>query len=517
MEFLWSVATVSIHWAALIFVGLCFALVVALVVMYWVDTHQTAHTIRRNYPIVGRFRYLFEHLGEFFRQYFFAMDREERPFDRAERSWAYRAAKKVDATIAFGSTRSLETPGDIYFLNCAFPTLEEDALQPKEVCIGEHTAKQPYRTRSVINISGMSFGALSKPAVQALSRGARKAGIWMNTGEGGLSPYHLEGGCDLVFQIGTAKYGVRDAHGHLSDDRLKAIAAHDNVRMFEIKMSQGAKPGKGGMLPGAKVTEEIAHTRGIAVGEDSISPNGHTDIKSIEDLLNMVRHVRHLTGKPVGFKMVVGDVTFFDEMCQLIHQKGMDYCPDFITIDSSDGGTGAAPQSLMDYVGMQLRESLPLVVNSITSHGLRPYIKVIASGKLIVPGKAAWALSAGADFVVSARGFLFSLGCIQALQCNKNTCPTGITTHNPELQKGLVASEKSERVANYAQELLHGIGLIAHSCGVKEPRELNRSHVRIIENQSRSHLFSEVNPVPEVKAEYLRVLDAANDQKQSLQ
>ncbi|WP_394182045.1 FMN-binding glutamate synthase family protein [Marinomonas posidonica] len=503
MEFLWSVTSVTIHWAALFFVVLCFALLVALVVMYWVDTHQTAHTIRRNYPIVGRFRYLFEHLGEFFRQYFFALDREERPFDRAERSWAYRAAKKVDATIAFGSTRSLDTPGDIYFLNCAFPTLEEDAVQPKEISIGEHTTKHPYRTRSVINISGMSFGALSKPAVQALSQGARKAGIWMNTGEGGLSPYHLEGGCDLVFQIGTAKYGVRDAHGHLSDDRLKAIADHNNVRMFEIKMSQGAKPGKGGMLPGAKVTEEIAHTRGIPVGADSISPNGHTDIKSIDDLLNMIHHVRKVTGKPVGFKMVVGDVTFFDKMCDLIHKKGLDYCPDFITIDSSDGGTGAAPQSLMDYVGMQLRESLPLVVNAITSHGLRPYIKVIASGKLIVPGKAAWALSAGADFVVSARGFLFSLGCIQALQCNKNTCPTGITTHNPELQKGLVATEKSERVANYAQELLHGIGLIAHSCGVKEPRELNRSHVRIIENQSRSQLFSEVNPLPEVKTEYL--------------
>ncbi|BFM49159.1 FMN-binding glutamate synthase family protein [Marinomonas sp. THO17] len=516
MEFLWSVATVSIHWAALIFVGLCFVLMVTLVVMYWVDTHQTTHTIRRNYPIVGRFRYLFEHLGEFFRQYFFAMDREERPFDRAERSWAYRAAKKVDATIAFGSTRSLDTSGDIYFLNCAFPTLAEDAVQPKEICIGERTAKQPYRTRSVVNISGMSFGALSKPAVQALSRGARKAGIWMNTGEGGLSPYHLEGGCDLVFQIGTAKYGVRDAHGHLSDDRLKVIAAHDQVRMFEIKMSQGAKPGKGGMLPGAKVTEEIAHTRGIPVGQDSISPNGHTDIRSIDDLLVMVRHVRQLTGKPVGFKMVVGDVGFFDQMCQLIHQKGMDYCPDFVTIDSSDGGTGAAPQSLMDYVGMQLRESLPLVVNTITSYGLRPYIKVIASGKLIVPGKAAWALSAGADFVVSARGFLFSLGCIQALQCNKNTCPTGITTHNPELQKGLVASEKSERVANYAQELLHGIDLIAHSCGVKEPRELNRSHVRIIENQSQSRLFSEVNPLPEVKAEYIRVMESPSDQESSL-
>lgn len=506
MDFLSSLATSVIQWGALLFAFLLFVALIAVGIMYWVDTHQTTQTIRRNYPVVGRFRYMFEHMGEFFRQYFFAMDREERPFDRAERSWAYRAAKKVDTTIAFGSTRSLDTPGDIFFLNCAFPTLDEDAAQPKEVCIGEYTAKTPYRTSSVVNISGMSFGALSKPAVQALSKGASKAGIWLNTGEGGLSPYHLEGGCDLVFQIGTAKYGVRNHEGQLDDDKLAAIAAHENVRMFEIKMSQGAKPGKGGMLPGAKVTEEIAHTRGIPVGQDSNSPNGHTDIKSIDDLLNMIYRVRQVTSKPVGFKMVVGDMNFFKTMCELIHQKGIDYCPDFITIDSSDGGTGAAPQPLMDYVGMHLRESLPLVVNTITSYGLRRYIKVIASGKLIVPGKAAWALSAGADFIVTARGFLFSLGCIQALQCNKNTCPTGITTHNADLQRGLVAVEKAERVANYSAELLHGIGMIAHSCGVKEPRELNRSHVRIIENQSRSQVFAESNPIPDVQTEYMNIV-----------
>jgi len=510
MDYLSSLAAQVIQWSVLLFVFLLFIALISVAVMYWSDTHQTTQTIRRNYPVIGRFRYLFEHMGEFFRQYFFAMDREERPFNRAERSWAYRAAKKVDSTIAFGSTRSLETPGDIYFLNCAFPTLDEDAAQPKEVCIGEFTAKKPYRTSSVINISGMSFGALSKPAVQALSIGAAKAGIWMNTGEGGLSPHHLEGGCDLVFQIGTAKYGVRDKQGQLDDKKLKAIANHSNVRMFEIKMSQGAKPGKGGMLPGTKVTSEIAKIRGIPEGESSMSPNGHLDVKSIDDLLNMIHRVRKVTLKPVGFKMVVGDVNFFTKLCELIHQKGIEYCPDFITIDSSDGGTGAAPQPLMDYVGMQLRESLPMVVDTITSYGLRPYIKVIASGKLIVPGKAAWALSAGADFIVSARGFLFSLGCIQALQCNKNTCPTGITTHNPDLQRGLVAVAKSERVANYAEELLHGIGMIAHSCGVKEPRELNRSHVRIIESQTRSQLFSEANPTPDVKPEYINIMAVDN-------
>ena len=235
MDLLSSLASFTIQWGAILCLFLLLAAVISIGVMYWVDVHQTSHTIRRNYPVVGRFRYLFEHLGEFFRQYFFALDREERPFDRAERSWAYRAAKKVDTTIAFGSTRSLETPGDIFFLNCAFPTLEEDAAQPKEVCVGEFTAKIPYRTNSVVNISAMSFGALSKPAVQALSKGARQAGIWMNTGEGGLSPYHLEGGCDLVFQIGTAKYGVRDKDGQLDDAKLAKIAEHQTVKMFEIK------------------------------------------------------------------------------------------------------------------------------------------------------------------------------------------------------------------------------------------------------------------------------------------
>ena len=205
--------------------------------------------------------------------------------------------------------------------------------------------------------------------------------------------------------------------------------------------------------------------------------------------------------------MVVGDLKFFETLCELVHKKGIDYCPDFISIDSADGGTGAAPQPLMDYVGMQLRESLPTVVNIVTSYGLRRYIKIIASGKLIVPGKAAWALSAGADFIVTARGFLFSLGCIQALQCNKNTCPTGITTHNPDLQRGLVVADKAERVANYAEGLLQGIGMIAHSCGVKEPRELTRSHVRIIENQSRSRLFSDVDPMPNVRPEFINMTE----------
>ena len=497
-----QLAVTIVEYSVLLFTFILGLGVLYIFVMYLVDKTQTTHTIRRNYPVVGRFRYLFEHLGEFFRQYFFAMDREELPFNRAERSWVYRAAKQVDTTIAFGSTRPLDHEGDIIFLNSPFPTLDEEAVDPKPVTIGQGSAEHPYTTSSILNVSGMSYGAISKPAVLALSNGAREAGIWMNTGEGGLSPYHLEGGADIVFQIGTAKYGVRNEDGHLDDDKLRDIAAHDQVKMFEIKMSQGAKPGKGGILPGEKVTEEIARIRHIGVGQDSISPNGHVDVRSVGDLLDMIDRVRKVTGKPVGFKTVVGQISFFDDLFAEIHRRGMASAPDFITIDSADGGTGAAPQALIDYVGMPLRESLPMVIDLLHEYGLRERIKVIASGKLINPGKVAWALGVGADFCVSARGFMFALGCIQALQCNKNTCPTGITTHNKELQKGLVAEEKCKRVAAFAKKVSYGVGIIAHSCGVTEPRGLQRHHMRVIESSDKSHSMQELDPIPSVRAEY---------------
>jgi len=465
-----------------IFVGLC---VLAIVVIYILDVTQTKQAIRRNYPVIGHFRYFFEEIGKFFRQYFFAMDREEMPFNRAERSWVYRAAKDLDNMTAFGSTRSLSPAGTVLFVNCPFPTLGTDAVPVREVTIGPLCDK-PYVTNSLFNISGMSFGALSKPAVLALSNGAAKSGCWMNTGEGGMSSYHLEGGADLVFQIGTAKYGVRDALGNLSDDKLREVAAHEQVRMFEIKLSQGAKPGKGGILPGDKVTEEIARIRGIPAGEDSISPNRHPDINSTSDLLDMIERIRSVTGKPVGFKAVIGAYGWLDELFAGITARGMQSAPDFITIDSADGGTGAAPMSLMDYMGLPIQESLPLVIDKLDEHGLKERVKVIASGKLITPAEVAWALCVGADFIVSARGFMFSLGCIQALNCNRNTCPTGITTHNPRLQKGLVPEVKAERVANYVKNMVYEVGVLAHACGVREPRELRRFHARIVTENGQS-------------------------------
>jgi len=466
---------------------------IALIVMYIIDISQTHSAIRRNFPIVGRFRYFFENMGEYFRQYFFAQDREEMPFNRAQRSWVYRAAKNIDNTIAFGSTRDLRPVGTMIFVNCPYPVLETDMSPTSALTIGPY-AKQPYTTDSLINVSAMSYGAISKPAVLALSRGSAMAGNWMNTGEGGLSPYHLEGGADIVFQIGTAKYGVRDKEGKLDDDKLREVAAHDQVKMIEIKLSQGAKPGKGGILPGLKVTPDIAKIRGIPVGQDSISPNRHPEVNSAEDLLDMIGHVRQVTGLPVGFKAVIGAYGWLDDLFALINKRGIESAPDFITVDSGDGGTGAAPMSLMDSVGLPIRESLPLVVDMINRYDLKDRIYVIASGKLITPTEAAWALCAGADFINSARGFMFSLGCVQALQCNKNTCPTGIATHDKQLQRGLVVEDKAERVRHYSENMRKEIGIIAHSCGVAEPRQLKRYHCRVVQNDGHSVPLSELFP-----------------------
>ncbi len=465
----------------------------AVAVMYVVDITQTRHAIRRNFPVVGRFRYAFETMGEFFRQYFFAMDREELPFNRAERAWAYRAAKGVDSTVAFGSTRDLRPAGTAIFVNAPFPGLDEEHQPTASLTIGPY-CRHPYTTDRFFHISAMSFGAISRPAVQALSRGAHAAGCWLNTGEGGLAPYHLEGGADIVFQMGTAKYGVRDADGQLDDNRLRELAAHPQVRMIEVKLSQGAKPGKGGILPAAKVTPEIAAIRHIPVGEDSLSPNRHAEIRNPDELLDFIGRVRQLTGKPVGFKAVLGSVQWLEEMLIEVRARGESSAPDFITLDSGDGGTGAAPMALIDNVGLPIRESLPLVVDLLKRHGLRERIRLIASGKLTTPANVAWALCMGADFVTSARGFMFALGCIQALRCNQNTCPTGITTHDPRLQRGLVPADKAARVMRYQQHMEHEVSVIAHSCGVPEVRQRRRRHCRIVQANGRSIPLDELFP-----------------------
>jgi glutamate synthase domain-containing protein 2 len=326
----------------------------------------------------------------------------------------------------------------------------------------------------------MSYGALSHAAVTALSRGAKAAGIWMATGEGGLAPYHLEGGCDVIMQMGTAKYGVRNRDGSLSDDRLREIAAHPQVRMFEVKLAQGAKPGKGGILPGAKVTEEIAKIRGIPAGQDSISPNRHKDIGNVTELGQFVDHVRQVTGKPVGVKFVVGDPAFLDEWFGDCARHPA-HCPDYVQVDGGEGGTGAAPAPLIDYVGLPITEALPATVHARDRYGLKDRIRIIASAKLITPDKVAWALCMGADFVSSARGFMFSLGCVQAMKCGTGHCPTGVTASDERLIRGLDPTNKAARVARYAQQVREEVEIIAHSCGVPDVTGLQPRHVTDIE------------------------------------
>ena len=471
--------------------------VLAIFIIFILDISQTKNAIRRNYPVIGRFRSLFTKLGEFFRQYFFAMDREEMPFNRAEREWVYRASGNKNNTIAFGSTKNLNIVGTPIFVNCPFPQLEDNFNHEEVIEIGPY-CKNPYYTSSVFNISGMSFGSLSSPAIRSLSKGAKIAGCWLNTGEGGLSPYHLEGGCDIIFQIGTAKYGVRNPDGTLNDKKLKKIAAKSAVKMFEIKLSQGAKPGKGGILPAKKVTAEIAEIRNIPFGEASISPNRHPEISSVSELLDFIDHVRTITNKPVGFKTVIGNSKWIEELCQEVISRGIEKAPDFITIDGGDGGTGAAPMALMDNVGLTLKESLPMVSDILSSYDLKERVRIIASGKLITPAEVAWALCSGADFVNSARGFMFAMGCIQSLKCNKNTCPTGIATQNTRLQTGLNPEDKAVKVANYHRNMIREVEIIAHSCGANKLRYLQRHHVRLVGGNVFSKPMDKIFPSTEL-------------------
>jgi len=465
-----------------------------LLVMFIQDVLQTKHAVRRNFPVIGRLRYFLEAQGEFFRQYFFSQDREELPFNRATRSWVYRTAKGLGGLLGFGSTNDLRQPGTFLFVNSPYALLEDECDPATPLVIGPECAR-PFEATSIFNISGMSFGALSAPAVRALSHGAKDANVWLNTGEGGLSPYHLEGNCDLIFQIGTAKFGVRDAEGNLDDEKLLQVA--EQVKAFEIKISQGAKPGRGGVLPAEKVTEEIAHIRGIEPGKVSSSPNRHLEIKHPEDLLDMIQHIRDLTGRPVGFKAAIGSDLYPRMLCEAIIRRGVESAPDFITIDGGEGGSGAAPQVLADHVALPIDEALPLFVDVLCHYGLRERVRVIASGKLVTSAQVAWALCAGADFVNTARGYMFALGCIQSLQCHQDTCPTGVTTHNPRLQKGLVVADKSKRVTNYASWVNHEVDVLAHACGLKNATEFRREHVRIVQSAGRSLGLNEIYPTPE--------------------
>lgn len=473
--------------------GSLFLFVVAVlallaVILFIYDKTQTKNTIWRNYPVVGHFRGLFETLGEFFRQYFFALDREEMPFNRAERDWVKHVCINGKDVVPFGSTKVF-TPGMPIFANGLFPKLDEEERIKPPFIIGPDTP-HPYQPTSFFNISAMSYGSLSKPAIQALSHGAQMAGCYLNTGEGGVSPFHKEGDCDLVYQLGTAKFGARNDDGSLNAEKLAKICENPNIKMVEIKLSQGAKPGKGGILPAKKVNAEIAEIRGIPEGQSALSPNRHVDAGNVEELLDLIHRVRKTSGRPTGIKFCMGQVGPVQDMIDAILKRGAASAPDYIALDSGDGGTGAAPMPLIDSTGMLIEDSLPLLHDMLVKAGLRDRIKIIASGKLITSADVAWAFCVGADMVNNARGFMFSLGCIQALKCDKNTCPTGITTHNPRLQKGLDPSNKAVRVRNYVKTLNQEVEIIAHACGVDCPRELTRDHLLVMQASGRTRPFT---------------------------
>jgi glutamate synthase domain-containing protein 2 len=448
--------------------------------VYIHDKRQTQHTILRNFPVIGHVRYFAETWGEYMRQYQYLPDWAERPFNRLERSWVYRSAKGVSNLVSFGS----ENVPSFIFRNAAFPVLDEEKRSyPGKligIAAGPGACREPFVAMHFFNISGMSYGALSHAAVTALSKGAKLAGVWMGTGEGGLSKFHLEGGGDIVMQIGTAKYGVRHADGTLSEERLREIAAYPQIKMFEVKLAQGAKPGKGGILPGNKVTAEIAAIRGIPEGQDSVSPNRHRDIGSIAELGAFIQRVREVTGKPVGAKFVVGDPGFVDEWFADCAEHP-EHCPDYVHVDGGEGGTGAAPAPLADYVGLPITQALPMVAALRNEHGLKDRIRILAAGKLVTPDKVAWALCMGADFVSSARGFMFSLGCIQAMKCGSGHCPTGVTAVDPKLIAGLDPTDKAVRVGNYARRMQDEVEMIAHSCGLTDPSGFLPKHVTEIE------------------------------------
>lgn len=467
---------------------------VPLIAMGLYDMFQSKKTIRRNFPLLGRMRYLLEATGPAVRQYFIEADIEGRPFDRLQRSIVYQRSKKDIDTKPFGTQLDVYNVGYQWINHSikAIPFAEVNH-NPK-VRIGSAQCKKPYEA-SLLNISAMSFGSLSRNAIIALNDGAKAGGFFHNTGEGGLSPYHLRGG-DVCWNIGTGYFSCRDEHGNFHYDSYAERAQKDNVKMIEIKFSQGAKPGHGGILPKEKVTDEIAAIRLVGKDKDIISPPRHSAFTNPLELMDFVRILRKGSGgKPVGIKLCVGNKTEFIAICKAMVETNT-YL-DFITVDGGEGGTGAAPIEYADHVGMPLRDALAFVNDCLVGFGLKDQIKIIASGKIITGFDIVRSLSLGADLCNSARGMMFALGCIQALECHANTCPTGVATQDPRLTKGLVPEQKSVRVARYQGETVKAAMELIASAGLHHPDEVTREAVSMRIDKINVRTFAEL--YPEVK------------------
>ena len=465
-----------------------------LVLLTVQDILQTGHAIRRVYPLLGRLRYLVEMVGPELRQYIVTSDLDERPFSRSQRAWVYQAAKQVDTSIGFGTQLDTWQPGAFHFLPTPFATLHDEAPDAGAPHVIGARRPRPFPARSRINIAPMSFGALSAAAVRALSIGAAQAGCYINTGEGGLAPHHLEGGGDVIFQLGPAKYGARTASGDLDWEALARIGNHPQVRAIEVKAGQGAKPGKGGILPGAKVTPEIATIRGIPAGKPSLQPNRFAEFTDVPSLIAFIEEIKATVPVPVGLKIVVGEQSLLDALARERAETGRG--PDYLSIDGSEGGTGAAPPSLTDHMGLPMRDAVVAADNAYRRHGVRDDVTIIAAGRVTNGADAAFALALGADLVNIERGFVFSLGCIQALRCHTNECPTGVATQNRWRQRGLVLEQKRDRVANYAHAVQEDLMTVVRSVGLRSPAELRREHLEIVTGIGRRVSAASLYPYP---------------------
>ncbi|MEM0516956.1 MULTISPECIES: FMN-binding glutamate synthase family protein [Aequorivita] len=473
-----------------------FGIVLILTIVGYYDVFQTRHTIMRNYPLLGRLRFVLEELRPKMYQYFIESDIDGRPYNRVDRSTVYQRAKGVRDTIPFGTQLDLYSEGYEWICHSIAPKPFNTLNHDPRILIGNKDCKLPY-SASILNISAMSFGAISANAVKALNAGAKIGNFAHNTGEGGLSDHHLSEGGDLIWQIGTAYFGCRTEDGKFNPELYAEKSKHPNVKMIELKISQGAKPGHGGILPAEKNSEEIAKIRHIKPFTKVESPPYHSAFDTPLEMVKFIKKLRDLSGgKPIGFKLCIGYKSEFISICQAMVE--LDIYPDYIAVDGGEGGTGAAPPEFSNYVGAPLIDGLDFVHNILRGMGIRQHIKIIASGKISSAFHIARAVALGADGCYQARAMMLSLGCIQALLCNTNKCPVGITTQDPKLTVGLVPEDKKVRVANYHEKTIKNFVELLGATGLDETKNLTRSHIyrRISLNDMITYeeLFPSIKP-----------------------
>lgn len=470
------------------------ALLVLLFLLAVYDQRQARHSLLRNFPISAHGRWIMEFFRPFFRQYFFESETDGSPISRMYRSVIYRRAKGEMDTEPYGTKLNTQSIGYEWIGHSIESShIKTDNPDPR-ISIGGPHCTRPY-SASIFNISAMSYGALSDNAIRALNKGARIGGFFHNSGEGGVSNYHLEYGGDLVWEIGTGYFGCRDPQGNFCPAKFQAMARHNSIKMIEIKLSQGAKPGHGGILPASKNSDEIARIRLVEPGTTVKSPASHSAFSTPMEMMTFIQQLRDLTeGKPIGFKLTIGRKSEFIALCMAMSQSGI--TPDFITVDGAEGGTGAAPLEYSNSVGMPLREALAFVHDSLLGFNLKQHIKVIASGKVFTGFDLVKNLALGADACNSARGMMIALGCVQSLLCNTNKCPTGVATQNRKLSAGLVVENKAERVARYHRQTVLAAMEIIASAGLNEPAELNRTYIHRRTSETSIKRYDEIYPYP---------------------